>query len=103
MMQMRVAGALLLLAAAMSANAADQPPTISGQPASWVYVGSAYSFRPSVSDPDSTSLRFTIANKPTWASFNTTSGQLSGTPTTVGWWTDVRIAVSDGVSTRALT
>jgi hypothetical protein len=85
-----------------TANAAT-PPTISGTPSSWVYVGSAYAFRPTATDPDSTSLRFTIANKPAWASFSTTSGQLSGMPTTVGWWTNIRIAVSDGVSTRALS
>lgn len=105
MFQVRVATALFLLAAGMSttAHAANQPPTISGKPASWVYVGSAYSFRPAASDPDSTTLRFTIANKPTWASFSTTTGQLYGTPTAVGFWTDIRITVSDGISTRALT
>jgi hypothetical protein len=104
MFHARVVTALFLLAAGISttAHAANQPPTISGTPASWVYVGSAYSFRPAASDPDSTSLSFTIANKPTWASFSTATGQLSGTPTTVGFWTDVRISVSDGVSTRAL-
>ena len=68
-----------------------------------MYVGSAYSFRPAASDPDSASLRFTIANKPAWASFSTSTGQLSGTPTAVGMWTDIRIAVSDGNSTRALS
>jgi len=104
MSKSRVSAALFVLAAFLctTANAAT-PPTISGTPSSWVYVGSAYSFRPTATDPDSTSLRFAIANKPAWASFNTTSGQLSGTPTTVGWWTDVRISVSDGVSTRALS
>jgi putative Ig domain-containing protein len=103
MSKSRVCAALFVLAAVLctTANAAT-PPSISGTPSSWVYVGSPYSFRPVATDPDSTSLRFTIANKPAWASFSTTSGQLSGTPTTVGWWTDIRIAVSDGVSTRAL-
>jgi hypothetical protein len=104
MLHVRVVIALFLLVAGIgtSAHAANQPPTISGTPASWVYVASPYSFRPSVSDPDSTSLRFTIANKPTWASFSTATGQLYGTPTTVGLWTDIVIAVSDGISTRAL-
>jgi hypothetical protein len=110
MFKSRVAGALFLgtlsiIAAAMSvpAHAANQAPTISGQPASWVYVGSLYSFRPAASDPDSTSLKFTIVNKPAWASFSTATGQLYGTPTAVGLWNDIRIAVSDGISTRALT
>jgi hypothetical protein len=104
MLKLRVSAALFVLGAVMSTTAnAATPPTISGTPSSWVYVGSPYSFRPSATDPDSTSLRFTIANKPAWASFSTSTGQLSGTPTTVGWWTDIRIAVSDGVSTRALS
>jgi hypothetical protein len=104
MSKSRVSAALVVLAAVLSTTAhANTAPSISGTPASWVYVGSAYSFRPAATDPDSTSLRFTIANKPAWASFSTTSGQLSGTPTTVGWWTDIRISVSDGVSTRALS
>jgi Putative Ig domain len=104
MFQLRVVTALFLFAAGMSttAHAANQPPAISGKPASWVYVGSAYSFRPTVSDPDSTSLRFTITNKPAWASFSTTTGQLYGKPTTVGYWAGITIAVSDGISTRAL-
>ena len=104
MIKLKVSAALFVLATAMSTTAnANTAPTISGTPASWVYVGSVYAFRPSVTDPDSTGLRFTIANKPAWASFSTTTGQLSGTPTTVGWWGDIRIAVSDGVSTRALS
>src|SRR5262245_28973630 len=99
----RVSAALFVLASALCTTAnANTAPSIAGTPASWVYVGSAYSFRPTATDPDSTSLRFTIANKPAWASFNTTSGQLAGTPTTVGWWTNVRISVSDGSSTRSL-
>jgi len=90
-----------ILLAPLGAYAAA--PTISGTPASWVYVGSAYSFRPTASDPDSgTTLRFTIVNKPAWASFSTTTGQLSGTPTTVGFWTSIGISVSDGTNTRAL-
>jgi len=103
MIKLRVSAALFVLGAVMSTSVtAATPPTIAGTPSSWVYVGSAYSFRPAVTDPDSTSLRFTIANKPAWASFNTASGQLAGTPTMVGWWTNISIAVSDGVSTRVL-
>ena len=104
MFHARVVTALFLLAAGISTNAhaANQPPTISGKPPSWVYVGSAYSFQPTVSDPDSTSLRFTIVNKPAWASFSTSTGRLYGTPSAVGYWTNIRITVSDGISTSAL-
>jgi Putative Ig domain len=85
-----------------TAQAADLPPKISGAPATFVYVGSNYSFRPTASDPERKTLRFTIANKPSWASFSTTSGQLSGTPLAVGYWTNIQIKVSDGVNTTAL-
>jgi hypothetical protein len=89
-----------VLLAPFSAYAAA--PTISGTPKTWVYVGSPYSFTPTASDPDSTSLRFTVTNKPAWASFSTTTGTLSGTPTAVGYYTNIRIAVTDGTSTSTL-
>lgn len=79
-------------------------PTISGSPASSVNAGSAYSFRPTASDPDSTTLAFSIANLPSWATFSTTSGQLSGTPSAsqVGSYGNITISVSDGKSTTTL-
>jgi Putative Ig domain len=85
-----------------SAQAANLAPNISGTPASYVYVGSAYSFTPTASDPERATLRFTIANKPAWAAFSASTGRLSGTPTAVGYWTNIQISVSDGVNTTAL-
>jgi Putative Ig domain len=97
--------ALGLIGPVMSApaHAANQAPAISGTPASWAYVGSAYAFHPIASDADGQALRFTIANKPSWASFSAATGRLAGTPVTVGLWTNIQIKVSDGVTTRALT
>lgn len=48
---------------------------------------------------------FSISNKPSWASFNTATGQLSGTPTTanVGSYANVTISVSDGKASASLT
>ena len=61
-------------------------------------AGSAYSFTPAASDPDGNALTFSIANKPSWATFDSKTGRLSGTPTTanVQTTTGVRIAVTDG-------
>jgi hypothetical protein len=84
------------------AQAANRPPSISGTPATWVYVGSLYSFRPSASDPEGKTLSFSVVNKPGWASFSTSTGRLYGTPSAVGLWTKIRIRVSDGVSTVSL-
>ena len=85
--------------------AANKPPTISGSPPTTATVGVAYSFQPKASDPEGKTLKFSISNKPGWTSFSTSTGRLSGTPSssvvnkTFG---NVIIRVSDGVSTRSL-
>src|SRR5581483_2849230 len=47
---------------------------------------------------------FSIANKPSWATFSTSSGALSGSPTSanVGTYNSILISVSDGVSSASL-
>lgn len=85
-----------------TASHANTAPAISGTPASWVYVGEQYAFTPSASDAEGATLRFSIANKPGWATFSTSSGRLSGTPTKVGLWTNIRIRISDGTTTVSL-
>jgi hypothetical protein len=89
-----------LFAGAQVASAAA--PKISGSPTSWVYVSSTYSFTPTASDADKQTLKFTIANKPNWASFSSTTGKLTGKPTAVGLWNNIQIRVSDGSSTTSL-
>ncbi|WP_417711751.1 Ig-like domain-containing protein, partial [Pseudoalteromonas ardens] len=84
----------------------NDAPTISGTPATSVNEDSAYSFTPSASDVDSgDTLTFSIANQPDWASFDTQTGTLSGTPANehVGTTSDIVISVSDGSETVALT
>jgi hypothetical protein len=83
-------------------DAPDRAPTISGTPTTSITAGTAYSFRPTASDPDGNPLTFSIANKPGWASFDTSSGQLSGTPTTVSTTSGILISVSDGQLSAAL-
>ena len=79
-------------------------PTISGIPASTVTVGAAYSFTPVAADVDQQTLGFTISNKPSWASFSTATGTLSGTPASanVGSFAGIVISVTDGTATTAL-
>lgn len=83
---------------------ANRAPTISGSPLRTVSAGSAYNFRPTAADADSTTLAFSISNRPSWATFNTANGQLSGTPTAaqVGSYGNITISVSDGRSTATL-
>jgi hypothetical protein len=49
-------------------------------------------------------LTFSIANRPSWATFSTTTGQLQGTPTVanLGVYANIVISVSDGTATTSL-
>jgi hypothetical protein len=85
-------------------NVANRAPTISGTPATSVAAGAAYAFQPTASDPDGNPLTFSISNRPTWATFSTSTGRLSGTPTSsqAGTYSNIVIRVSDGQATAQL-
>lgn len=113
MFNARVAGALRLptligvlfslsLALTTPVHAApNQRPTISGTPATSAYVGAQYYFQAQGYDREGAPLTYSIQNKPSWATFGTTTGVLSGTPTAAGYWSGIRITVSDGRSTSS--
>ena len=88
----------------VSTPAPPAAPTISGSPAGSVVADTAYSFTPSHTDPSNQTLVFSIANAPAWASFDTTTGRLSGTPSAsnVGMTSGITITVSDGTSHATL-
>ncbi len=77
--------------------------SLSGAPRSSVTVGQTYSFTPAVSGAGGT-VTFTIRNPPSWASFNTSKGTLSGTPqaANAGTYGNILISVSDGSTTASL-
>jgi hypothetical protein len=80
-------------------------PVISGTPATTVQATRPYSFTPVASDAETPQrLVFSISNRPSWASFSTTTGTLSGTPSAsdVGTWSNIRIRVSDGSLSTSL-
>lgn len=85
-------------------TAANRPPTISGSPATTVVAGSAYSFKPAASDPDGNTLTFSVQNKPSWASFSTSTGALTGTASSsqLGTYSAIVIGVSDGKAAASL-
>jgi Putative Ig domain len=74
--------------------------TISGTPPSTVTAGSAYSFTPTVTGANGRTLSFAIVQKPSWATLNSATGKLSGTPTSanVGSYKDIEIAVNNGLT-----
>lgn len=82
----------------------NRAPTINGTPNTSVTVGQAYNFQPVGSDPDGNTLQYSIQNRPTWATFSTSTGRLQGTPTAANVGTSARITISvtDGTATTAL-
>jgi hypothetical protein len=78
------------------------PPTIAGKPATALTAGSAYAFKPTATSPSGAQLTFSIANKPSWATFNATSGALTGTPGSAGTYANIVISVSDGKMSASL-
>ena len=88
--------------AVAQAQTVNQPPTISGTPTTTIKIKTTYDFRPSARDPEGQTLKFTIANKPSWAAFSPNSGRLTGWPKSVGTWSNIVIRVSDGVHTASL-
>ena len=104
-----VSGLLLACASENNDNSkggnGNQIPVISGIPATTVNEGSPYHFVPTASDGDSgDSLTFSISNKPSWASFNSQTGILNGTPglDDAGDYGDIVISVSDGSASAQL-
>ena len=93
-----------LASSTTDAVGAPATSTISGTPMTGVTVGTQYSFTPTASDSDGGKLTFSIQNAPTWASFNATTGQLSGSPkaTDTGMTLNIVITAADGTATASL-
>ena len=79
-------------------DAAKAHLTISGRSSTSINVGSEYGCTPTVTDQNGDTLTFSIQNKPTWATFNTSSGATGGTPTAAdaGTYANIIISVTDG-------
>ena len=104
-------GCLTEEAAEQTTEVSDPPvsdtnnaPTISGSAPSGISVGTQYSFTPEASDPDGDALTFSISNSPSWATFDTSTGRLSGTPTfaNIGLYDNIVISASDGIATSSM-
>lgn len=85
----------------------NDPPRIYGTPATRVKVDETYSFTPEAADDDAgdfSTLVFSIENLPTWAEFDSVSGELSGTPASSDQGTlteGIRISVTDNSGASA--
>lgn len=76
--------------------------SITGTPAPTATTGATYTFTPAGSSTVSTDiLTYTVTNLPSWATFNTQTGQITGT-TTAGTFSGIVITASNGVKTASI-
>ena len=82
----------------------NSAPQIAGTPGASAEPGSMYQFQPTASDPDGDTLIFSVSNRPTWVSFEPTTGSLSGMPgdSDIGFYFGIIVSVSDGKTTTSL-
>ena len=98
-------GTAVLAALAFGAGTANAAALkIEGTPSTTVAVGENYAFRPQAYAGGGGALRYIVRNKPEWATFDTVTGALHGTPGSgdVGPYKDVTIRVTDGTYWRTL-
>lgn len=72
--------ALPAFAIKVGLKSTNSRPTVSGTPAANAKIGKPYYFKPVATDRDGDALKFSILNKPRWATFSASNGTLSGTP-----------------------
>ena len=82
---------------AATGSSANRAPSIGGTPPLGL-ADRAFTFTPSVSDPDGDPLQLSASNVPAWLAFDASTGTLSGTPTSaqIGTSVDVVVTASDG-------
>ena len=75
-----------------------------GSPPTSVDVERWYGFQSWATDTDGRAVSYSIKNKPSWATFDTTYGHLYGTPPTsaAGTYANIVISASDGKSQASL-
>lgn len=96
-----VSASSLTSAASVSTTTSTSTLTITGQPQLSISMGSAYYFNANTTGTTKT-VTFSIQNKPSWAIFNTVTGELSGTPDTVATFSNIGISASDGQSSATM-
>lgn len=86
------------------ASTPNQPPKISGTPLTAAKTNQSYAFQPTAVDPDGDTVTFNVSNKPAWASFDTKTGKLAGTPSSssTGTFSGISIVATDGMNSSRL-
>ena len=96
-------GAAAAPVSAGSGTVTPTPITLQGVPSSSATVGGHYVYQPTVS-ASSGVVTFAIEGQPAWATFDASTGVLSGTPSTgdVGLTGDITIIASNGTNTGSV-
>ena len=83
----------------ITVNDINNSPEIVGDATVAASSDTQYSFTPTATDADNDQLTFSIENKPSWATFSTANGELTGTPaeSDAGIYKDIIISVTDAV------
>ncbi len=84
--------------------AVSNAPGISGNPGGVAIAGRVYTFTPTASDPGGDPLVFSVQNAPGWATLNSVTGELSGTPSLadLGTFAKITLSVADGTHSASL-
>jgi len=93
-------GSTPMAAFTITVSAAPPAPTISGNPSTMDTVGTAYSFTPTATDATSFSYTGTL---PPGLVFSTSTGAISGTPTTAGTYSNIQITANNSSASSSLT
>jgi hypothetical protein len=90
---------VVILSAAATAHA-TAGLYFTGSPQWRAIAGRPYAYTPQVTNSSGRALTFRIVNKPSWITFNTRTGQLSGTaPNVVKYYGAIAVSVTNGVTT----
>lgn len=85
------------LPAVVSVPVANRAPTLFGRPRSVAVLGEPYRFQPIAADPERHALTWSVQGAPTGASFDSHTGSLSFTPTSLRAWGPIRITATDSL------
>lgn len=86
------------------ADPTNNAPSIAGTPATSITAGQQYSFQATASDVDGDVLTFSAVGLPAWATLDTNTGWLRGTPgdADAGKTADIVVSVTDGKTITSL-
>ena len=77
----------------------NSAPSISGEPANYVFIDDIYAFQPVIQDAENDRITISSENLPDWLSIDLDTAEIQGMPVQndVGVWPDITVVASDGM------